>query len=142
MSGQYNGCAAKIIKICPEAVYVHCANHNLNLAITHACKITPIRNCLGTIKKIVNYFRKSNKAGLILKNKIKADVPEAKQTRLLKFCETRWVEHLNSLSLFYDVFEYICSALEELEVTTCKVDGVQPHTLLLSIFTPQFIVAL
>ncbi|KAF0705946.1 zinc finger MYM-type protein 1-like, partial [Aphis craccivora] len=142
MSGQYNGCAAIIKKICPEAVYVHCANHNLNLAITHACKITPIRNCLGTIKEIVNYFRKSNKAGLILKNKIKADVPEAKQTRLLKFCETRWVEHLNSLSLFYDVFEYICSALEELEVTTCKVDGVQPHTLLLSICTPQFIVAL
>lgn len=52
------------------------------------------------------------------------------------------MEHLNSLSLFYDVFQYICSALEELEVTTCKVDGVQPHTLLLSICTPQFIVAL
>jgi len=60
----------------------------------------------------------------------------------MKFCKTRWVEHLNSLSLFYDVFEYICSALEELKVTNSKVDGVQPHTLLLSICTPQFIVAL
>jgi len=56
MSGQYNGCAVIIKKTCLEAVYVHCANHNLNLTITHTCKITPIRNCLGTIKEIVNYF--------------------------------------------------------------------------------------
>jgi len=47
------------------------------------------------------------------------------------------VEHLNSPSLFFDVFEYKCSALEKLEVTTCKVDEVQPHTLLLPICTPQ-----
>lgn len=46
------------------------------------------------IKQISIYFCNSNKAGLILilivfKYKIKTDVPEAKQTHFLKFCETR-----------------------------------------------------
>lgn len=35
--------------------------------------------------------------------------------QLLKFCETRWVEHLNSLSLFHGVYEHVCSSLEELD---------------------------
>ncbi|XP_050540289.1 zinc finger MYM-type protein 1-like [Daktulosphaira vitifoliae] len=89
MSGKFNGCAAKVRELYPEAIYVHCANHNLNLAITHACKIPAIRNCIGTIKEVVNLFRLSNKAGLVLKNKIQQSCPSAKQTRLLKLCETR-----------------------------------------------------
>ena len=109
MSGKFNGCAAKVRELYPEAIYVHCANHNLNLAITHACKIPSIRNCIGTIKELVNLFRLSNKAGIVLKKYIKAPCESAKQTRLLKFCETRWVEHLNSLSLFHDVYEHVCS---------------------------------
>lgn len=62
-------------------------------------KLLKSKIILVLIKQTVIYFHNSNKAGLILKNKIKTDVPEAKQTRLLKFWETRWVEHLNLLSL-------------------------------------------
>lgn len=142
MSGKFNGCAANIRELYPSAVYVHCANHNLNLAITHSCEIPPIRNCLGTIKEIVNFFRLSNKASLVLKKQIQEFCPNAKQTRLLKFCETRWVEHLSSLNLFYDVYEYICSSLENLNEKNIKTDGVQPHALLTSMQTPQFIIAL
>lgn len=142
MSGQYNGCAAIVQELCPEAVYVHCANHNLNLAISHSCNIAPIRNCLGTIKEVVNFFRLSNKAGLVLKDHIQKSCPGARQTRLLKFCETRWVEHLNSLCLFHDVYDHICSALENLDERNTKSSGVQPNVLLTSIRTPQFIIAL
>lgn len=142
MSGQYNGCAAKVRESCPEAVYVHCASHSLNLAITHACDVAPIRNCIATIKETVNYFRLSNKAGLTLKEQIQSSCPSARQTRLLKFCETRWVEHLDSLSLFHDVYEHICAALEELDERNIKSNGLQPHALLTSIRTSQFIIAL
>lgn len=142
MSGKFNGCAAKVRELYPEAIYVHCANHNLNLAITHACKISSIRNCIGTIKEVVNFFRLSNKAGLVLKEKIQMSCPSAKQTRLLKFCETRWVEHLDSLSLFNDVYEHICLSLEYVDENNLKTIGVKPHALLASIKTPQFIMAL
>ncbi|XP_015376839.1 PREDICTED: 52 kDa repressor of the inhibitor of the protein kinase-like [Diuraphis noxia] len=144
MRGQaeFDGCAAKVRKLYPEAIYVYCANHNLNLAITHACKISSIRNCIGTIKEVVNFFRLSNKAGLVLKDKIQVSCPSSKQTRLLKFSETRWVEHLDSLSLFNDVYEHICLSLEYLDENNLKTIGVKLHALLASIKTLQFIMAL
>lgn len=142
MSGEQKGCAAIIQNSYPNAYYVHCANHNLNLAITHACKIPSVRNCITTMKEVVNLFRQSTKAGQLLKERIKHFCPSAKQTRLLKFCETRWVEHLNSLSLFYELFEYICFVLEELNDNNIMADGLRPQALLSSLQTSQFIITL
>lgn len=65
MNGKFNGCAAKIREL---AVYVYCANHNLNLAITHSCKDPAVRNCMGTIKETITFFHKSNKVSQVLKN--------------------------------------------------------------------------
>lgn len=36
MRGKFDGCAAIIRELCPEVIYILCANHNLNLAIVHA----------------------------------------------------------------------------------------------------------
>ncbi|XP_075168440.1 52 kDa repressor of the inhibitor of the protein kinase-like isoform X2 [Haematobia irritans] len=33
MSGEFKGCASKLRSFYPDAVYVHCANHSLNLAV-------------------------------------------------------------------------------------------------------------
>lgn len=142
MSGQFKGCAAVVRKTCPDALYVHCANHSLNLAITHACGVQSIRNCMETVKTVVNFFRQSNKAGNLLKEHVLAKNSGAKQIRLLKFCETRWVEHLASLNLFHETLEFICSALEEMDETNIKSYGVQPNALLTSIHTAQFIIVL
>lgn len=62
--------------------------------------------------------------------------------RLLKFCKTRWVEHLVSLSLFNDVYEHICLLLEYLDENNLKTVGVKPHILLAWIQTPKLIIAL
>lgn len=101
-SGEFKGCAAIVQNSGLDAPYLHCANHNWNLAICHACDIAPIRNCLGTVKKVVNFFQNCNKAGIIVKQHILESETGAKQTRLLKFCETRCIEHLASLNLFYE----------------------------------------
>lgn len=142
MSGEFKECAAIVRNSGLDAPYLHCANHNLNLAICHACDIAPIRNCLGTVKKVVNFFRNCNKAGITLKKHILESETGAKQTRLLKFCETRWIEHLASLNLFYDSTEFIGSALEEMNELRVKSDVVQPNELLAAIQTPQFIISL
>ncbi len=54
----------------------------------------------------------------------------------------RWIEHLASLSLFYNNLEFIDSALEEMDELKVKSDGVQPNELLASIRTPQLIISL
>ncbi|XP_039969053.1 zinc finger MYM-type protein 1-like, partial [Bactrocera tryoni] len=142
MSGHVKGCASVIQNLYPAALYVHCANHSLNLAIATTCKIPAIRNCIGSMKETVNLFRMSTKAGTLLKNLILESFPNSKQVRLLKFCETRWVEHLESLSLFNDLFPLICTALEELDIENLRSDLSKPQALLTAIQSPQFVIAM
>lgn len=57
MSGAFNGCAAKINEQYTNALYVHCANHSLNLALSHSCSVPDIKNCIGTLKSVITFFR-------------------------------------------------------------------------------------
>lgn len=45
MSGQFQGVQAHIRSKYPKALYVHCAAHSLNLAVSTASNIKPVRNC-------------------------------------------------------------------------------------------------
>jgi hypothetical protein len=62
MSGKLNGVQARIRSMYPLAVYVHCASHSLNLAISDACTVVAIRNCVGTLGDICNFFYTFGKA--------------------------------------------------------------------------------
>lgn len=59
MSGIFQGCATLVSAQYPQAPYVHCSNHSLNLAIGDACSISTVRNCLGIIREIITFFRSS-----------------------------------------------------------------------------------
>ena len=36
-SGHVKGCASRFQEIVPHAQYIHCSNHDLNLALCHTC---------------------------------------------------------------------------------------------------------
>ena len=52
LDGVHGGVQAIIRQHVPEAVYVHCKAHSLNLAIGHACKEPLVRNMLSTLQTI------------------------------------------------------------------------------------------
>jgi hypothetical protein len=116
MSGKFQGCAVIMREQFPQAVYVHCASHSLNLALCHSCNIPVIRNCLGTMKEVITFFRVSPKRSAVFTKFVQESNPTGtKKTRLTKFCETRWVEHLDAIMLFKDMFHIICKALKEIQ---------------------------
>lgn len=49
------------------------------------------------MKDVIKLFRLSANRNEVLKYIIVSENPSAKRTRLLKFCENRWVEHLSAL---------------------------------------------
>ncbi|KAF0737193.1 52 kDa repressor of the inhibitor of the protein kinase-like, partial [Aphis craccivora] len=51
MSGKVQGVKSYIQTKYPKTIYVHCAAHSLNLAVSTASDLKPIRNCLGIIEK-------------------------------------------------------------------------------------------
>lgn len=115
MSGKFQGCAARVTAIYPQALYVHCASHSLNLAVGDVCLIPIIRNTLGTINEIIVFFRCSAKREAILNDAINVVKCETKKRRLKKYCETRWIDRLEALITFKEFFLPIFTALENIQ---------------------------
>lgn len=142
MSGVFNGCATKFQESYPQAIYVHCANHSLNLALSHSCTVSEIKNCLGTINKIITFFRSSCKREKVLKDKVLQADGVAKRTRLINFCETRWVERLDAVSLFYELFPLIVESLTEIQEFKDSETSSLAFSFLAAVQKPIFLVSM
>ena len=70
MSGIFNGCQAVIKRFCPEAEYMHCSSHALNLALIDSSSSHFIRNMFGIVKSIITFFNDSPKRSNALKYEV------------------------------------------------------------------------
>ncbi|CAF4690764.1 unnamed protein product, partial [Rotaria sp. Silwood2] len=70
MSGIFNGCQAIIKQSCPDAEYMHCSSHALNLSLIDSCTSRFIRNMFGIIKSVTTFFNDSAKRTHALKHEI------------------------------------------------------------------------
>lgn len=113
MSRQFNGVQSRIRQLYPKAVFVHCASHRLNLALS----TKNIRNCLGVMKDIINLFKNNALAGENLKNSILELIPETKKTHLVDLCETRLIERHEAVNVFVELFEPIIISLQNIQET-------------------------
>lgn len=99
MSGIYNGLQARIKKIQPLAIYVHCAAHNLNLVINDSVKnIKEIHIFYEKFENLYAYFANSIQRWAHLKSVSSVAVS------LKRLCTTRWSSRndcLKALSLLY-----------------------------------------
>lgn len=115
MSGEFQGCAVKVIEKYSQALYIHCASHSLNSVVSDACDIPIIRNTLGSIKETINFFRTSAQRQTILKDVIHQLDCGTKKRRLMKLCETRWIERLDAVTTFKELFVPIFFTLEKIQ---------------------------
>ena len=113
MSGVFHGAHVYVQEKCPLAIYVHCASHSLNLAISDACNITSIRNCLGSVESIYNFFN-SPKRQNILTTSIQNIVPISSHTKLKQLCPTRWVQRHDSVIIYLELQDAVIDALEKI----------------------------
>lgn len=101
MAGSISGVQKKIRDKYKKALYFHCASHRLNLVINDLNQVPEIRNTIGTIKDIINFFRES-----ALRRKYVPNIPA--------LCETRWSHKYKSVAMFYKHFEEIIHGLENI----------------------------
>ena len=119
MSAQYKGVQARIQKLQPQATYVHCKAHCLNLAIVHACKDAVITYVLDKIQDIAFALTLNAKKLLAFQENLKEapiNIKEemGRKTKLQKLCETRWAARANSLNTFRVCYSVIVDTLDEL----------------------------
>ena len=68
MAGKDNGVQARIRRKYPQATFVHCASHKLNIVVNDLNYVVNVGNTCGTIKAILKYFRDSPKHRKVIPN--------------------------------------------------------------------------
>lgn len=141
MSGEFQGVQSQIRQHFPLALYVHCSSHCLNLAISDACTLPEIRNSIGIIGKIYEFFHTPKRQN-VLETNIKKYYPESKKQKLVQMCATRWVERHDSVNVFVDLYNAIHPSLEEITDWNDKDSAVQASFLAIALCKPNFLIAL
>ncbi|XP_039247869.2 zinc finger MYM-type protein 1-like [Styela clava] len=114
MSGCFRGVQA-VDQAYPKACYTHCCSHSLNLVLSHACGGEGLKRTVRSIRDVVNFFSNSPKRTGILKNAIIALLPQSRHTRSITFCETRWVERHESITVFCELYSAVVYSLGQIE---------------------------
>ncbi|XP_036341427.1 uncharacterized protein LOC118750799 [Rhagoletis pomonella] len=113
MSGQFNGVQKYVQEEYPFACYVHCSAHVLNLAISKASVIPPIRHTLAIVKKLYTFFNTPKSKPVILSCLEAADIaPSVKSLKRLSV--TRWTSKYNAVSDFISLMPFVHAALGDI----------------------------
>jgi len=139
MSGQFRGVRTIISEKYPKAQFVHCSAHTLNLVLAHSCEIPMIRNCIGTIKTVINFFRQSALRDGLLKDA--AESAGATHSNLISLCETRWTEKHLAVERFAEMFSVVIEALQALQDSQRECAS-QAYQLKQAIENSQFVVSM
>ena len=115
MSGPCNGAAAIVRRQYPKAIYTHCMAHRLNLSVVSACKMQNVRNMFDTVGEVTRSFEYSPKKEALLVQKLKDVCPESRRHKLLDVCKTRWIQRIDGLEVFLELYEAIVAMLETIK---------------------------
>ena len=56
MGGCVNGTATLVTNEYPQALYLHCASHCLNLAVVKSLKVTSVHNMMNVVERVYYFF--------------------------------------------------------------------------------------
>ena len=111
MAGQYNGAAALIKEQHQKAIFVHFMNHHLNLCIADTCSLPLVRNTMGIIRKLSDFFSNSPKRQEYLIKNVKAQIPQSNHHVLINVCWTRWVARIDGMDRIVELLLPVVSTL-------------------------------
>ncbi|XP_046971602.1 zinc finger MYM-type protein 1-like [Vanessa cardui] len=118
MSGAYNGVQKQVKDIQPNAEYVHCASHNLNLVVNDAVRgSVEIQKFFATIQDLFNFFGNSIKRWDLL-----SKFTGESEITLKKLNPTRWSSRVNSITAVKLRFFDIIKALSEITLKSFSKD--------------------
>jgi len=117
MAGNRNGAAVKFNEIKGhKAPYMHCASHDLNLVLCHACQVPVILCMIENVKQLGKFFSYPKRMR-VLEDAIEMYNTEHEATisnvKFKTFCATRWVEKHQVLEDLHRMYQPIVSTLQD-----------------------------
>ena len=116
MAGHINGLSAHILKLNSKALYTHCYCHRLNLSVCDALAIVEVKNMMKHVNEISHFINISQTRNIPFEVSIKAhcSASDTKKTKLVDVCRTRWVEHIEGMDTFQELFIPLYHVLEDM----------------------------
>lgn len=114
MQGQYSGLRTRIQQENPNALYIWCFAHQLNLVIVDMCDCsTETKVFLGDVQS-VNDFMRARKRTAIFVEYQKELYPSMRLRRLKHFSTTRWTSHDRAIIVIHEKFKALIKTLNHL----------------------------
>ena len=146
VAGHVSGLSAHILRLNPKALYTHCFSHRLNLVVTKSCLIPLVRNTFMQIKEISYFFNLSDGRRMCLEKNVLNHCPGSRKLGLQDVCRTRWIERVDGMDIFQELFVPIFNTFEEMSTNAAKSfnneTSSKASSFLSLISSFQFIVAL
>ena len=114
MAGRLNTASSLIARENEKAIYVHCMSHQLNLCIADSCSLQLVRNMMGTVRKLSEFFNNSPKRQQHLVEQIKKLLPDNNHRVLIDVCRTRWVARIDGMDRIVEMLLPVSAALEDI----------------------------
>lgn len=133
MSGIYKGVQRFIKEEVPNAHYVHCSSHSLNSAISDTCDCMMVRNCLGTVNKVYDFFNTPKRPAVLNK------LSENPSKKLKQPSPTRWIQRHHAVDDFAEKYEEVLKSLEEISKWTDKDTSANAHIFLCAVKKFEFL---
>ena len=114
VSGHRSGDQARLqAEKCPEAIYVHCRSHRLQLACVYACeKLEPIKQLFSALNSLWRLFSLSPKCTHALR-----EIQEAVHDPILSLVQpghTRWTSHYRAVTAVVKCLQSIFVTLQHI----------------------------
>lgn len=146
MQGEYSGLRTFIQNENPQAVYVWCFAHIMNLVIIDTLDYTTdIRNFFGELQSLVSYMRARKRTATFYKCQKNLNVGTKSKDRIRKiknFSDTRWTSHDRVISVIHDKFDALIDTLNILSSSTDRVTSSNARIFLQTISSFNFILIL
>ena len=112
MSSEASGVQGRIRRIAPMALYTHCNSHVLSLNVAAACRLTSVRNMIGTLNETFLFFHFSPNRHRLLEHVLEKCGSTSRKEKLKGLHKTRLVKRHECYETFYELYEYVCISLE------------------------------
>ena len=142
MSGKYSGVQRQIREVAPQAFYVHCQAHCLNLVLVDCAKIVPQASEFFHLLQNLYVFISTSKAHEIFMSKQLELHPDKQTRQLQRLSDTRWACRHDAVDAVCSTYDSLLATLMDIVDGDDKAKAVEANGILLQIHSVKFILLL
>ena len=142
MSGTCTGVQKRVTEFSPNAVYIHCYTHVLNLVLVDSVKSVLSASEFFILLEAFYVFVSTSKVHVIFKEKQLLIHPGKQPVELQQLSDTRWVCRYAAVNAICCSYDSLLLTIEEVAKSSDARKAIEARGLLHQIKTFSFIVSL